>query len=109
MAGYNVGFTVYGLSGVPVSYRTILVSVTGCDCSGSRRRSILLRYGCFAKGTGPRLMGCSDDPWAETVLLADRCKLWKQSATCNPSWMDGAGTAAFRTVSFACLSDMKRY
>lgn len=54
-------------------------------------------------------MGCSDDPWAETVLLADRCKLWKQSATCNPSWMDGAGTAAFRTVSFACLSDMKRY
>lgn len=42
----------------------------------------------------------SNDTRPDTLLLADRCELWKQSASCNEGWLDGAGTATLCTVSF---------
>lgn len=41
---------------------------------------------------------CSHDTRSETLLLADRCKLWKQSSDRDESGLDGFGTTAVCAV-----------
>lgn len=80
MAYVHFCLTILVLSWISIAYARVLVSSIGRGDSGRCRRCLLFGWGVWISDGVTRMVTdlfYSDDTWPATLLLADRCFLWK--------------------------------